>query len=158
MKQWSFEKEDGSYFLKSLVTFALVGIAFAAVWIAIDVHEASTYRQPSEPAPATYTSQPTARPAPVYVPPPPPPKPIEFTRTLAFMPGQYTNFKNQKFRKIEIHSTFPIRVVSGSCHVDYGVEFICNSDPSDLFITDMRPKPIFRTPQANDITITAAEF
>jgi hypothetical protein len=87
---------------------------------------------------------------------PPPPK--ETSRTVAFMPGQYVNISNRGFRKVEIHSEYPIRVASGSCHLDYGVEFFCNDDPADIFITDMRPKPIFTTPKGNLITLTMIEF
>lgn len=144
MKQWTFEQEDGSYFLKAIVTFALAGIAFAAIWIAIDVHQVSTYQSHTQTS-ATYAAQ-------------APPKPLEVTKTVAIMPAQYFDLPNRRFRKIEIHSTFPIRVLSGSCRLNYGVEFFCDSEPADVFITDMRKMPVFSAPQGNQITITATEF
>lgn len=151
MKKWNFEAEDGAYFLKALAVFALVGIAFAAVWIAIDVHEADIFQAASAQQ-ATYPN----KPSPTYE--PPPPKPAEISKTVAVMPGEYFDLPNHRFRKIEIHSTFPIRVLSGSCRLNYGVEFYCDSDPTDVFITDMRQRPVFSAPQGNQITITAIEY
>lgn len=74
------------------------------------------------------------------------------------MPSQYLDIPNRRFHKVEIHSTFPLRVVSGSCHLNYGVEFYCEGDPSDIFITDMRRPPIFRTPEGNAVSIRLIEF
>jgi hypothetical protein len=96
------------------------------------------------------------RPAPAEAPERPEPRTI--SKTVAFMPGQYVDLPNRRFRKVEIHSTFPLRVVSGDCHENYSVEFICDADPSDIFITDMRRPPIFRAPQGNMVTITLTEF
>lgn len=151
MKEWAFETEDGSYFLKALCAFALAGIAIAAVWIAIDVHRAAAYPSHTQVANATYPSAP-------HVAAPAPPKPLEITKTVAIMPTQYFDLPNHRFRKIEIHSTFPIRVLSGSCRLNYGVEFYCDSDPADVFITDMRKMPVFAAPQGNQIAITATEY
>lgn len=141
--------DDLTYFLKLLAIFTCACILAFVVWIWVRTsRDTQAIHYQPQPAP-TYSAAPA---------PPPPPKPVQVSRTVAFMPGQYIDLPNHQFRKIEIHSTFPIRVASGSCHLDYGVEFVCDSDPSDVFITDMRPKPIFRTPQGNEITITATQF
>lgn len=87
-----------------------------------------------------------------------PSAPREINRTVSFMPGQYSTIPNREFRKVEIHSEYPIRVANGSCHLDYGVEFFCKSDASDIFITDMRPRPIFTAPKGNLVTVTLIEF
>lgn len=75
-------------------------------------------------------------------------------QSYSFMPGQSMNFPNRKYRKIEVRSTFPVRVLTGPCHEENVVQFFCNSQPGDIFITDLRGKPLFRTPEANQITIT----
>jgi hypothetical protein len=84
--------------------------------------------------------------------------PRRISQTVSFMPGQYADIANHAFRKIEIHSEYPIRVASGHCQLDYGVEFICNGQPADIFVTDMRKPPIFLTPRGNQITLTLTEF
>lgn len=80
--------------------------------------------------------------------------PKTLVQSYSFLPGQSMNFPNKKYHRVEIHSTFPIRVLTGPCHEEYVVQFTCNSDPGDVFITDRRSKPLFGTPQANQITIT----
>jgi hypothetical protein len=74
--------------------------------------------------------------------------------SYALLPGQSMNFSNRKYHRVEVRSTYPIRVLSGTCHEEYVVEFTCKSDPGDVFITDRRSKPLFGTPQANQVTIT----
>ena len=80
------------------------------------------------------------------------------TKTLALLPGQSYDLQNRRFRKIEVRSEYPLRVFAGSCHDAYTVQFFCESEPSDLFITDTRSRPIFFTPRSNSVTITATEF
>jgi hypothetical protein len=75
-------------------------------------------------------------------------------QSYSLLPGQSMNFRNRKYHRVEVHSTFPIRVLTGPCHEEYVVQFSCNSDPGDIFITDRRSKPLFGTPQANQVTIT----
>lgn len=87
-----------------------------------------------------------------------PKSPKQISHTVSFMPEQYVNIENRNFRKVEIHSQFPIRVASGDCHLDYGVEFVCDGDPADIFITDMRQRPIFTTPKGNLVTLTLIEY
>ena len=80
-----------------------------------------------------------------------------FVQSYSFMPGQSMNFNNRKFKRVEVRSTFPMRVLSGQCHEEYVVQFFCKSDqPGDIFVTDLRKKPLLGlgTPQANQITIT----
>ena len=84
--------------------------------------------------------------------------PRSVTRTVSFMPGQAVNIPNHLARKTEIHSEFPLRIFTGTCHSDYTVQFFCDGDPADLFIVDVRPRPIFRMPRANQVTITFTEF
>ncbi len=85
-------------------------------------------------------------------------EPKVISRTVAFMPGQSIDIPNKRFRKVEIHSQFPIKAINATCHLEYTVEFICDGDPSDLFIADTRLRPIFKTPEGNMITITFTEF
>jgi len=81
-------------------------------------------------------------------------KPNSVVESYSFLPGQSMNFPNRKYHRIEVRSTFPIRVLTGPCHEEYVVQFSCVSEPGDLFITDRRSKPLFGTPEANQITIT----
>jgi hypothetical protein len=80
------------------------------------------------------------------------------SKTVSFMPGEAVNIPNSQFKKVEIHSQFPIRVLTGNCHVDYTVEFFCNQGPNEVFISDMRQKPIFTAPQGNFVSITFTEY
>lgn len=132
--------DDSSYFFKLLAFFACAALVVVL---------ALNYLNRSRPAVAQ--AQSTYSPAPL-------PAPQKLKQTIAFMPGQYLDVPNRRFRKVEIHSTFPIRVVSGACQQNYGVEFYCDGNPTDIFITDMRSRPIFSTPQANTITLTAVEY
>lgn len=85
--------------------------------------------------------------------------PEKRTITVSFMPGQAESIPNRKFRKIEVHSEYPIRAISGRCHSDYTVEFICeNPEPTDLFIVDTRHRPLFVTPRANQITFNLIQY
>lgn len=126
----------------------------------------AVFLQPAPVQPAAPVSKPSAS-SPVPDPETEPTTEIQEThpvaprvvsKTISFMPGQAINIPNKNFRKIEIHSGYPLRIFVGPCHNDYTVEFICNSDPSDVFIVDTRHPPIFRTPIANSITITGTEF
>ncbi len=74
--------------------------------------------------------------------------------SYSFLPGQSMNFPNRKYHRVEVRSTFPIRVLTGPCHEEYVVQFTCDSKPGDVFITDRRSKPLFGTPEANQVTIT----
>ncbi|MFP5205578.1 MAG: hypothetical protein ACLGSH_09495 [Acidobacteriota bacterium] len=74
--------------------------------------------------------------------------------SYSLLPGQSMNFSNRKYHRIEVRSTFPVRVLTGPCHEEYVVQFSCESKPGDVFLTDRRSKPLFGTPQANQITIT----
>src|SRR5579872_6678541 len=58
--------------------------------------------------------------------------------SYSFLPGQSMNFPNRKYHRVEVHSTFPIRVLTGPCHEEYVVQFACDSKPGDVFITDRR--------------------
>lgn len=87
-----------------------------------------------------------------------PPKPEIRKGTIGMLPGQSTNLENKRYRKVLIQSQFPIRVMSGSCHSDYTVQFFCEGDPSDVFITDMRPHPIFHVSVSNPVSVTLTEF
>jgi hypothetical protein len=76
------------------------------------------------------------------------------TVEYSLMPGQSMDFRNRKYHRVEVRSTFPIRVLTGPCHEEYVVQFSCDSAPGDVFITDRRSKPLFGTPQGNQVTIT----
>jgi hypothetical protein len=125
---------------------ALVSVILAAFYVALSRHDVIRSNSAS------------ARPQRAAQPVEPPPPPREISHTVSFMPGQYVNLPNKNFRKVEIHSEYPIRVASGACHLDYGVEFFCAGEPSDIFVTDMRSQPIFTSPKGNLITLTMIEF
>lgn len=131
------------------VAIFLAALAFLiAVFIFVN-HPASLF-DVSDPAPenSRYVPQP----------PPPPPVPQVQTKIMNFMPGQSGSIINRDFRKVEVRSTFPVRVFSGPCHEEYTVDFTCDSNPGDVFITDRRLPPIFHAPEANEITITFTQF
>lgn len=132
--------DDSSYFFKVLAVFASAAALILGMWVYFQSHRTAGYAGGQS---AIYSPQ---------------QQPQTSVHTLAFMPGQYLDIPNRRFRKIEIHSTFPVRVISGACQQNYGVEFYCDSDPADIFITDMRQRPIFSAPQGNTVTITAQEF
>lgn len=75
-------------------------------------------------------------------------------QSYSMLPGQSMKFANRKYHRIEVRSTFPVRVLTGPCHEEYVVQFFCDSAPGDVFITDRRTKPLFGTPEANQVTIT----
>jgi hypothetical protein len=107
------------------------------------------------------SSVPAAAPPPAptyYIAPQQPRRPVTGSKTVAFMPGEAVNFPNRQFRKVEIHSEYPLRILTGHCHQDFTVEFVCEGDPADVFIVDTRRRPIFMTPRANTVTITVTEF
>jgi len=80
------------------------------------------------------------------------------TKTVSFMPGQAINIKNANFKKVEVRSEYPLRVLTGHCHNDYTVQFFCEGEPADIFIADTRRPPVFMTPKANSVTITLTQF
>jgi hypothetical protein len=84
--------------------------------------------------------------------------PETHSTTVSFMPAQTADIKNQKFRKVLIRSEYPLRILTGHCRADATVEFFCNGDPGDIFISDTRHVPLIMTPHANSITITVTEF
>lgn len=77
-------------------------------------------------------------------------------KTFALLPGQTLNITNGIVHHIEIRSEYPIQIAAGACHNDYTVQWVCQIDyPADVFIRDLRQKPIFHQPRANTVTITA---
>jgi len=84
--------------------------------------------------------------------------PETHSTTVSFLPGQTADIKNQKFRKVLIRSEYPLRILTGHCHAEGTVEFFCDGNPGDIFITDTRRVPLIMTPRANSITITVTEF
>ena len=84
--------------------------------------------------------------------------PKTITHTFNLLPSQSTNLENRQFRKVEIRSEFPVQVLVGPCREAYTVDFFCDSAPADIFISDQRARPIFSSPQANPVTVTATEY
>ena len=107
-------------------------------------------------APATDSQKPSpvtvaAASTPVPIPQPAPPRVV----TFALMPEQSMDLPNTKFQRVEIHSQFPLQIMSGHCQQNYGVEFVCaDGEPADIFVRDVRVRPIFKTPQGNLVTLT----
>jgi hypothetical protein len=112
----------------------------------------------SRTAAATPAQAPAAEPVPAPEPAPEPKVAETVSHTIALMPGQSFNAPNKRFRKLEVRSEYPLEVASGPCHLTYTVEFFCESEPADFFIRDTRKIPVFLTPKANNVTITATEF
>lgn len=131
---------DGKFFLLVCIMTVLVIALGIGLWIGIPLAR-QAFAQPV--------------PDPTY---PAPVRPAHVTHTFSFLPGQYADLPNRRFRKIEVSSQFPIRVVSGNCHRSYTVEFYCDGPPADIFITDMRRQPLFSSPRANRVTVTATEY
>jgi hypothetical protein len=90
--------------------------------------------------------------------PAPPPVPRSGFKTFSLLPGQSFSSRNREFRKIHIRAEYPVKILTGPCTDNYTVDFSCDSDPADIFITDTRNRPIFVSPKANSITISGAEF
>lgn len=80
------------------------------------------------------------------------------TKTLQFLPGQSMDIPNPKSRKVEVKSEYPLRVLTGPCHSEYTVDFVCEDDPTDIEITDVRHVPITLKPSENKVTVTVTEF
>ena len=77
------------------------------------------------------------------------------TRTVSFMPSQAVDVPNDRWTKIEIHSEFPLRILTRGCENNYTVEFVCTlKSPADIFVEDMRTRPLVGTPRANQVTFT----
>jgi hypothetical protein len=87
-----------------------------------------------------------------------PPKPETRQAAFAVLPGKAFNLPNRHFRKVIVRADYPIRVYSGNCHNDYTVQWMCEGEPADIFITDTRAYPVFTAPRANNVTITLIEF
>ena len=79
-------------------------------------------------------------------------------KVVSLLPGQEYTLVNHSYGKIEVHSNYPIRIVNGDCHDDYAVQFNCDGQPASVFITDLRHVPLFGSPKANLLSITATEF
>jgi hypothetical protein len=81
-----------------------------------------------------------------------------WNKTYSLLPGRTLNLKNKAFHRVEIRSEYPVQIAAGECHTDYTVQWTCSfKDPSDLFIRDLRSTPVFSTPRANAITVSAKE-
>jgi hypothetical protein len=129
-------------------TIAKPPAAPAAQPVAIPTPEAVPVPAQVAPAPPESEDQSTIEPV----------RPDVISHTVSLMPGQATNFSNTRFRKVEIHSEFPIRAFMGHCRQEYTVEFLCETEPADLFVVDTRKPPVFMTPRANLVTITLVQF
>jgi hypothetical protein len=79
-------------------------------------------------------------------------------RTVALRPAETFNLANRNYRKIEVRSTFPIRIVSGKCHSDYTVDFLCEGIPSEIFISDARAPSASDSQPSNTVDVVGSEF
>jgi len=79
-------------------------------------------------------------------------------QTIALRPSESLNLPNRTYRKIEVRSTFPVRVVSGNCHSDYTVDLQCEGIPSEIFITDARTVSTSGSQASNTVDIVGTEF
>jgi hypothetical protein len=80
------------------------------------------------------------------------------TKTYSLLPAQTLNLVNKTSHEVEIRSEYPIQIAAGPCHANYTVQWHCSfNEPADLFIRDLRVPPVFSTPRANAVTVTASE-
>jgi hypothetical protein len=80
------------------------------------------------------------------------------TKTYSLLPAKTLNIINRVSHEIDIRSEYPVQIAAGPCHADYTVQWHCSlGEPTDLFIRDLRTPPVFSTPRANVITITASQ-
>jgi hypothetical protein len=73
-------------------------------------------------------------------------------------PGQVWTIRNPQFQKVHVQARFPVRVVIGSCFNTSTFDYECDTKPADIFIQDNRNRPLFSTPQANDVEVSVTEF
>lgn len=65
--------------------------------------------------------------------------------------------ENKIFHVIEVRSEYPIQLAAGPCQIEYTVQYTCRLEhPADIFIRDLRQPPVFLTPKANTVTVTAS--
>jgi hypothetical protein len=77
-------------------------------------------------------------------------------KTYSILPGKTLNIRNKNFHIVEIRTEYPVQIAAGECQNDYTVQWTCKfDDPADLFIRDLRAPPVFATPKANSITVSA---
>jgi len=82
-----------------------------------------------------------------------------WTKTYSLLPSDTLNIVNRTATEIDLRTEYPVQLAAGDCHNDYTVQWHCHWDqPTDLFIRDLRAKPIFSTPRANTITITFTSY
>jgi hypothetical protein len=77
---------------------------------------------------------------------------------LRLLPGEAIKLPNTEFRKVLVRSEYPISVVVGNCHNQETVQWLCSIDPAEIFIADIRRKPLFMTPKANVVSVNEREF
>jgi len=85
-------------------------------------------------------------------------KPKEKNLSLRLLPGEAIKLPNTEFRKVLVRSEYPISVVVGNCHNQETVQWLCSIDPAEIFIADIRRKPLFMTPKANVVSVNEREF
>lgn len=90
---------------------------------------------------STFYASPELHPAPM--------QPQTESKVMTLLPGQLGRMHNREYRKIEIHSQYPIHVMSGNCESTYTVDYSCDGDPDDVVIQDLRRPPLFATPHSN---------
>jgi hypothetical protein len=73
-------------------------------------------------------------------------------------PGQVWTIHNSSYRKVHVQSQFPVHVVIGSCFNTSTFDYRCDTNPTDIFVQDNRPRPIFSTPQSNAVEVDVTEF
>jgi hypothetical protein len=88
----------------------------------------------------------------------PPVRPQTDSEMMTLLPGQIGRMHNRQFRKVEIHSQYPIHVMTGGCESTYTVDYSCDGDPDDVVIQDLRRRPIFSTPRSNVVTFKFSAY
>lgn len=85
-------------------------------------------------------------------------QPITHEKTYNMLPGQTLNIVNKKYRLFEVRSDYPVQLLAGSCHSHSTVQWRCSlKEPNDLFIRDLRSKPVFSDPKANVVIVSVIE-
>lgn len=70
------------------------------------------------------------------------------------MPGQGFTVQNTEYSTFEIQSEYPVSVEGGNCYFPRGAEIKLYCDPTNLQITDLRPR-FLAWAHSNHVSVTA---
>lgn len=77
--------------------------------------------------------------------------------SYSLLPSQSRTINLGDIRRLEIRSQFPVSIFLGTCYNTYTVQWSCDPGSQQLYITDRRAPAVFKTPPANEVTVTVTE-